>query len=99
MTNYGASIIGPAFAGVLYYSVKLLGIMIVDLMTLSIALTTLALAHIPRATETEAGRESRQNWRTEISYGFRYLRMHPNLFALSLIAVTFWLVHDLGGAL
>ncbi len=99
VTNYGASIIGPAFAGVLYYSVKLPGIMLVDLLTLSIALTTLALAQIPRAVETEAGRASRQNWWTEISYGFRYLRARPNLFALSLIAVTFWLVHDLGGAL
>ncbi len=99
VTNYGASIIGPAFAGVLYYTVKLPGIMLVDLITLSIALTTLALAHIPRAAETEAGRESHQNWWTEISYGFRYLRARPNLFALSLIAVSFWLVHDLSGAL
>lgn len=99
VTNYGASIIGPAFAGVLYYSVKLPGIMIVDLITLSIALATVALAHIPHAAETEAGRASRQNWWMEISYGFRYLRARPNLFALSLIAVSFWLVHDLGGAL
>ncbi|MBI5931008.1 MAG: MFS transporter [Chloroflexi bacterium] len=99
ITNYGASIIGPAFAGVLYYTVKLPGIMAIDLLTLSIGLSTLAMARIPRAAETEAGRESRQNWWTEISYGFHYLRARPSLLALSLTVVTFWFVHDLGGAL
>lgn len=98
VTFYGASIIGPALAGILYYEIKLPGILLIDLLTLSIALTTLTFAKIPKATETEIGRASRKNWWTEITYGFRYLRMRPSLFGLSLIAVSFWLVHDIGHA-
>lgn len=94
--HYGASIFGPALAGVLYPLIGLLGIVGVDLMTFGVAIATLLTCHIPQPPlRTDAKLETRF---AQLTFGFREVWRQPTLRSLLLISTLFWFFHDLGGA-
>lgn len=95
LTHYGAVIFAPPLTAVLYNSVGLTAIMVIDLLTVSAAILTVAFVDIPQPPESEAGRASKQSKFTQIIYGFRYIRQNPSLFAVISAVGLFMFFHDL----
>jgi MFS family permease len=95
--HYGASIMGPALAGILHPSIGLLGILGLDLVTFGVAVTTLLFRSIPQPRS--AGGRRHESLQTKLAFGFREVWRQPSLRALLLISSVFWFFHDLGGAI
>ncbi len=83
----GASgIFSPVLAAVLYVSIGLAGLLIVDVITFLVAIGALLIVHVPQPVRTAAGEESRSSgFLNEILYGFRYIFSRPSLLGLQLV--------------
>lgn len=95
LTHYGAVIFAPPLAAVLYGTLGLEAIMIVDLVTVLVAIGTVIMVEIPEPPSSKAGRESRMSRRAEVVYGFRYIRRSPSLMALLVALLIFEFFHDM----
>lgn len=93
--GYGSEIAAPAIAGVLYYVIGLSGILLIDIVTFLIAIATLLTVTIPQPPPSELGKQSR-HWRSELTFGFRYLWQRPSLLAVLLFLLTSNLVGSAG---
>lgn len=85
MQTFGSGVLAPALAGVLYPIVGLRGILIIDLMTFSVALATLARVQIPQPSPVG---HAENPWQ-QLTFGFRYLIQRPSLMGLQLFAMSF----------
>ena len=97
MVSYSDLILAPAFAGVLYPSIGLLGITTIDIVTFAIGLLTLAIVPIPRTIRKKdtARKEAAKDldrvqkiWH-ETTFGFRYIASQPSLLAMVLTMSAF----------
>ncbi|PSN12083.1 MFS transporter [filamentous cyanobacterium CCT1] len=95
--HYGAAIVGPALAGVLYPLIGLLGILGVDVVTFAVAIATLIALHLPQPAPLASPKL--ETLLTKLTFGFREVWRQPSLRALLLISTLFWFFHDLGGAI
>lgn len=107
MVGYGATILAPAFAGVLYPLIGLWGITLIDLGTFAIAILTLLWLPIPRTLEkSESGNQEldmatgvtgggKQLWH-EATFGFRYIASQPSLLAMTLAMSSFAFLSQIG---
>lgn len=93
MVHYGSAIFAPAFAGSLYPVVGLLGILLIDLTTFTVAIATLVTTYIPQPPRPDS-----QQIPDTLAFGFRYIWNHQGLRALLVTTGLFWFAHDLGGA-
>lgn len=104
MVEYGAAILSPALAGVLYPIVGLLGINLIDLITFAIAIFALLVVQIPqpqREKGTEAAEQVRGGkriWR-EMTFGFRYIGSNSSLLAMVIALSLFAFTNQLGETL
>ncbi|MBD2360535.1 MFS transporter [Anabaena minutissima FACHB-250] len=96
--HYGSVIIAPALAGVLYYIIGFGGILVIDLITFTIAIATIFVVNIPQPTINNQSQEKIGFWQ-EIIFGFRYLAARPSLFAVVITGSLFWFIHDIGATL
>ncbi len=94
--HYGAAIVGPALAGVLYPLIGLLGILGVDVVTFGVAIATLLFRPIPQPAPAVG--PTLETLVTKLTFGFREVWRQPSLRSLLLITTAFWFFHDLGGA-
>jgi MFS family permease len=97
--SYGAEIIGPALAGVLYSVIGFTGILLIDLTSFMVGISTIFAVHIPQPLMSEAGRQSRTGIFPELAFGFRYIFARKSLLALLLLASLFGFAHDIGDSL
>lgn len=83
----GASgIFSPVLAAVLYVSIGLSGLLVIDVLTFAFAIGALFIVHIPQPAKTSAGEESRSaGFLNEVLYGFRYIFSRPSLLGLQLV--------------
>jgi MFS family permease len=81
----GTDILGPILAAALLGFIGLGGIFALDLFTLTLAIGSLLLVHIPQPQMTQVGQESRGSIWTESIYGFRYILKRPGLLGLQII--------------
>ena len=95
--HYGASIVGPALAGLLLPHIGLLAILGLDLVTFGVAVATLLFRSIPQPLAAVGGKP--EPLITKLAYGFREVWRQPSLRTLLLISALFWFFHDLGGAI
>ena len=95
--NYGSAIISPALAGRLYPVIGLQGIIAIDLITFTIALTTLFLAKIPQPDFTEV--EKSETVVQQLTFGLRYITQRPSLVAMVIAFSLFAMASDVGKAL
>jgi hypothetical protein len=94
--TFGTGVLAPALAGVLYPFIGLTGILILDLITFCIAITTLFLVQIPQPIREGVGSGKwgmggvgiQAIWQ-ELTIGFRYLWNRPSLLALQLFSMSF----------
>jgi DHA3 family macrolide efflux protein-like MFS transporter len=77
-----AGVVAPALAGVFYFTVGIVGIVVIDFATFLIAVAAVYLIQIPNATASAEGRAARGSVLREWRGGLRFLRMRPALFAL-----------------
>ncbi|MGI2902891.1 MFS transporter [Tolypothrix sp. VBCCA 56010] len=94
-----SAIIAPALAGALYVVIGLVGILIIDITTFVIAISTLLLIHIPQPTTTEAGTQSHANPKQELYFGWHYITARPSLLAMLVLGSLFWFTYTLGNSL
>lgn len=106
IVGYGAGILSPALAGVLYPIVGLLGIAVVDGGTFAIAILTLLLVNLPTLApvanpsiqEQNPDKPQKKFWR-EVTFGFRYLATQPSLLAMVGLLSAFTFLHQIGETL
>lgn len=96
MIFYGSQILSPAFAGVLYPVISLTGIVLIDLVTFAIAITTLRLVQIPQPPAPERASPTPN---LPILAGVSYILARPSLFTLLIVTNLFWFVHELADTL
>ncbi len=99
LASYGASIIAPTLAGVLYYAIGLSGIFTLDLTTFAIAIATVVCVKIPQPAIAPNPNPTRPHFLQELSFGCRYIAERKSLLALLVSAALFWFAHDIGAAL
>jgi MFS transporter, DHA3 family, macrolide efflux protein len=97
--SYGAQIMAPALAGMLYTTIGLAGILIIDLITFAIAIITVWQVHIPQPPNTQPDTQSPKNIQQDISLGWRYITARPSLLSILVTTSLFWLAHDIGSSL
>ena len=97
--SYGSEIVGPALGAVLYYAIGLTGILLIDLSSFAIAISTVWFVHIPQPPMSEMGRQSRAGIWHELAFGFHYIFARKSLLALLLLVSLFGFAHDIGDSL
>ena len=99
LASYGASIIAPTLAGILYSAIGLSGIFTIDLATFTVAIATLVSVKIPQPAIASNPQPARFHLLQGLSFGFRYILERPSLLALLVSVSLFWFAHDIGAAL
>jgi MFS transporter, DHA3 family, macrolide efflux protein len=89
-----AAIGAPVFAGVLLTLIGIGGILTIDIVTFSIAVSLLLFIHIPKPRRSAAGEQGASNIWKESVYGFGYIWQRPSLLRLQLL---FFISNFFGG--
>ncbi len=97
--SYGSAIIGPALAGTLYSVIGFTGILLIDLTSFIVGISTVFAVQIPQPPVSEAGRQSRAGIFPELAFGFRYIFARKSLLVLLLFWSLFWFAHDISDSL
>ncbi len=80
-----SALASPAIAGVLFVTVGIQGVVMVDFATYLVAILTLLVVRVPRPPATEAGAEGRGSLLHEAAYGWRYIVARKGLLGLLII--------------
>jgi MFS family permease len=78
-------LIGPLLAGLLIVIWHLQGLLLIDVISFSLAVLTLLLARFPPAAPAASGEQERRSIRRETAEGLALLRTQPGLLALMLL--------------
>ncbi|MEM6252532.1 MAG: MFS transporter [Cyanobacteria bacterium P01_D01_bin.156] len=105
--GFVAAILSPALAGSLYPQIGLGGIMVIDLLTFTVAFGTLLSVKLPQPSkETSQEKDfSQQNGPDlkfslkDLTFGFRYIKSSPGLSAMVIAFTLFAIPNDMGRAL
>lgn len=82
LAGSASNIIAPIAAAAVYGLFNLNGILIIDIVTFTIAYMTLLIVKIPAVKRSAEGAESRNSFFQELSYGFRFIWQRKSLFWL-----------------
>lgn len=85
LAESAAQIAAPILGGILLLTLGIGGIMLIDVVTFSIAVSVVLFVFIPTPQQTEAGLASRGNLWRESLYGFQYIWARPSLLGMQLI--------------
>lgn len=87
-----SGVFAPVTAALLLGVVGIAGVMTVDLVSVSVAISILLFVHIPQPAVTEAGRKGRGSIWKESIYGFHYISERRSLLGLLLVFFFFNLI-------
>jgi MFS family permease len=85
VAQFASGIFAPIVAALLLSFIGIEGVMIIDIITFTTAISMLFLVHIPQPPISEAGRRGMGTIWKQSSYGFRYIRERPSLLGLQLV--------------
>ena len=88
-----ARIFAPAFAGVLFEKVGLAPVMVIDLLTMSLAVGSLRFVFLPAPEVSLEGRKAKGSFWHELRFGITYIFSRP---ALRTLVFTFFLINLFG---
>ena len=94
----GAYILAPALAGTLYPWIGLTGILIIDIVTFIIAISTLSIVRIPQPKQNQISRHN-PNLKQDLIFGFRYLLKQPSLLLLLIFLLLENLIENINFAI
>lgn len=80
-----SQVVAPLVAGALLGVIGLYGVLLVDLATFVVAVTTLMVVHVPQPPITEEGQAGQGTLWQEAGYGFRYILQRPSLLAVQMV--------------
>jgi MFS transporter, DHA3 family, macrolide efflux protein len=86
-------VIAPIAAGTLIIEIGLSGVLLIDVATFLVALSTLLIVRFPRPEASLEGEQSRGSVRKEVLFGWSYIRARRGLLALLTFSVTFNFVY------
>lgn len=84
LAEEGSRVLAPILAAALIVTIKLEGIILIDITSFLVAIGTLLLVPIPQPNQSEAGRKARGGLLKEAGYGFRYIFSNPSLLGLQI---------------
>ena len=95
MAESGSGILAPIIAGILLgiFSGNIVPILIIDIVTFSVAIVALLIVHIPQPKQSAEGASGKGSLWSESGYGFRYILARPSLLGLQL---TFFAINFVG---
>ncbi|HEY69344.1 MAG TPA: MFS transporter [Anaerolineae bacterium] len=99
LAGNASRIFAPLLAGALLAILDLSQFMIIDLITLSIALLTLTMVAIPKPTQTEESKRAQANLLQDVTYGFKFIWKRPSLVILQSILLTLNFLYTMGNML
>jgi MFS transporter, DHA3 family, macrolide efflux protein len=88
-----ARVLGPTLAGLLQQTAGLNAVMMVDLMTMGVALFSLLLIRIPAPPPSSEGRQAAGSFWHQMRFGFSYIWHRPGLRSL---LFTFFMINLFG---
>ncbi|MBC8509575.1 MAG: MFS transporter [Chloroflexi bacterium] len=88
LAGNASTVVAPIVAGALMRPLGVTGILLIDLISSSIAIVTLLYVHIPQPPKSQAGTESSGSFFQEAIYGFHYIFSRPSLLSLQLILLV-----------
>ncbi|PIG90532.1 MFS transporter [Gloeocapsopsis sp. IPPAS B-1203] len=91
ITQFGSTIMAPALAGILYYTIGLVGILTIDLGTFFVAIATIWVVHIPQPERRKQNQENETLWQ-ELTFGFRYIIKRSSLLAILVFLLLLYFV-------
>ena len=109
--GFSAAILSPVFAGSLYPQIGLGGIMVIDLLTFTVAFGTLLSVTLPQppkeSLKEPADQQLPENQTKQplnfsvrdLTFGFRYIKASPGLSAMVIAFTLFAIPNDMGRAL
>jgi MFS family permease len=77
-----SQILAPVTAGILIETIRLQGVIGIDLSTFVVAVITLMIVRVPRPEKSAEGQAGKGSLFKEAFYGWRYIRERKGLFAL-----------------
>jgi MFS transporter, DHA3 family, macrolide efflux protein len=97
-----ARVLGPTLAGLLQQTAGLNAVMMVDLLTMAVALSSLLLVRIPAPPSSNEGRQAAGTFWHQMRFGFSYIWHRPGLrsllftfFTINLFGtLTYFAVHS-----
>jgi MFS family permease len=97
LTGPLAGIIAPAITGVIYALGGVSLAILVDMLTFVVAMMVIFTVHIPRPTQTEAGKQFSGTFRKEIWSGLAYLRQNrPLLYTILYVSLINFFFSGMG---
>jgi MFS transporter, DHA3 family, macrolide efflux protein len=99
LVESGPAVLAPIFAGMLLPIITLTGILIIDVVTFFLAITTLTLVRIPQPEKTVEGQAGSGSIFQEALYGFRYIFARRGLLGLLIFFIVLNFVIGLSGSL
>src|SRR5687768_6467300 len=88
LAEEGSRVLAPILAAALIVTIKLEGIILIDIISFLVAIGTLLLVPIPQPSPSAAGPKARGGLIKEPGYGFRYIFSSPSLLGLKLNFTT-----------
>jgi len=80
-----SELVSPAAAGVLYVSIGMQAIFLIDFATFLVSIATLLAVRIPHPERTTTEEEDKGSFLTQISFGWKYLKARRGLLYLLLV--------------
>ena len=84
LAEWGSGIWAPIIAAALLSILDLSGIILVDLVTMTIAICALLIVKIPNPAKSKEGEKENTLWQDSL-FGFKYILSRPSLFGLQMI--------------
>jgi hypothetical protein len=84
LAEEGSRVLAPILAAVLLVTIKLEGIILIDMISFLVAIGTLLLVPIPQPKWSESGMKAHGGILHEAGYGFRHIFSNPSLLGLQI---------------
>ncbi|MGI0485828.1 MFS transporter [Pantanalinema rosaneae CENA516] len=99
LVEYSSAILAPALVGSLYSTIGLIGIMLIDLATFAIGVTTVWLIQIPQPRPAETEQLTGKTIWKQLSWGLHYILSRPSLLAITVIFCLFLFARQMSDTL
>ena len=84
LAEEGSRVLAPILAAALIVTIRLEGIILIDIISFIVAVGTLLLVPIPQPKRSESRMKARGGILNEAAYGFRYIFSNPSLLGLQI---------------